>query len=244
MADKIRVLIIEDDPMVAYINRQYAEKIEGFTVVKEISFDQDSTLTAADLQEVDLLLLDIYLPAKNGITLLKEIRNSNQSIDVIIISAAKGASYINKAMQLGVVDYLIKPFTFERFKASLLKYKKLKEKLAGKSFFQQQEVDNLINRNFSLSDPESPPAEFDKVEFEKYVRNLPKGLDTTTLAKINQQLKSEKKELTTKEIAEKLNLSRVSVQRYLKYMLEEGVVQVRKEYGKVGRPQHYYQHVE
>ncbi len=239
MTDKIRVLIIEDDPMVAYINRQYAEKIEGFTVVKEISFDQDSTLTAEDLQEVDLLLLDIYLPAKNGITLLKEIRNSNQSIDVIIISAAKGASYINKAMQLGVVDYLIKPFTFERFKASLLKYKKLKEKLAGKSFFQQQEVDNLINRNFSLSEPDSPPA-----EFEKYVRNLPKGLDTTTLAKINQQLKREKKELTTKEIAEKLNLSRVSVQRYLKYMLEEGVVQVRKEYGKVGRPQHYYQHLE
>ncbi|MCG8515876.1 MAG: response regulator [Halanaerobiales bacterium] len=239
MADKIRVLIIEDDPMVAYINRQYAEKIEGFTVVKEISFDQDSILTAEDLQEVDLLLLDIYLPAKNGIALLKEIRNSNQSIDVIIISAAKGASYINKAMQLGVVDYLIKPFTFERFKASLLKYKKLKEKLAGKSSFQQQEVDNLINRNFSLSEPNSPPA-----EFEKYVRNLPKGLDTTTLAKINQQLKSEKKELTTKEIAEKLNLSRVSVQRYLKYMLEEGVVKVRKEYGKVGRPQHYYQHVE
>ena len=243
MADKIRVLIIEDDPMVAYINRQYAEKIEGFTVVKEISFDQDSTLTAEDLQDVDLLLLDIYLPTKNGITLLKEIRNSNQSIDVIIISAAKGASYINKAMQLGVVDYLIKPFTFERFKASLLKYKKLKEKLAGKSSLQQQEVDNLINRNFSLSEPDSPPAEFDKVEYEN-VRNLPKGLDTTTLAKINQQLKNGKKELTTKEIAEKLNLSRVSVQRYLKYMLEEGIVKVRTEYGKVGRPQHYYQYVE
>lgn len=245
MMDNINVLIIEDDPMVAYINRQYAEKISGFTVIKEINFDKESSLDEEDLKKVDLLLLDIHLPTKNGITLLKEIRNSNENIDVIIISAAKDASYINNAMQLGVVDYLIKPFTFDRFKESLLKYKKIREQLEEKSCFKQQEVDRLMNRNFSIKElgrPQEEIKENEGVKIDKYIRDLPKGLNNITLDKINKYIGSEGKELTTENIAEKLNLSRVSVQRYLKYMLDEEKVEVRKEYGKVGRPKHYYKY--
>lgn len=243
MTDNINILIVEDDPMVAYINRQYAEKIPGFTVVKEINFDKENTLDERDLQEADLLLLDIHLPTKNGITLLKEIRNSNENIDVIIISAAKDASYINNAMQLGVVDYLIKPFTFDRFKESLLKYKKIREELKEKSSFKQQEIDRLMNRNFTITEIDSSQEERKESEggeIEKYIRDLPKGLNNTTLDKIKKYMNSEEEELTTEKIAEELNLSRVSVQRYLKYMLDERRVEVRKEYGKVGRPKHYY----
>lgn len=245
MADNINILIVEDDPMVAYINRQYTEKIPGFTVVKEINFDTQSTIDKEDLKMVDLLLLDIFLPIKDGITLLKEIRNSNENIDVIIITAAKETSYINNALQLGVVDYLIKPFTFKRFKSSLLRYKKIKEKLEEKSSFKQQEVDRLIDGNFSITQLDSEQQE-SRVnrggDINEYIRNLPKGLNNTTLDKINKHMKSEDKELTTKKIAEKLNLSRVSVQRYLKYMSDQGVVEVRQEYGSVGRPKHYYKH--
>ncbi len=129
MREYINVLIIEDDPMVSYINRKFTEKVPGFKVIKEINFQEKRRIEFDDLKNADLLLLDIYLPGEDGINLLKKIRASNINIDVIIISAAKDVSHISDALNLGVVDYLIKPFTFERFKMSLIGYKQLKRNL-------------------------------------------------------------------------------------------------------------------
>src|SRR6056297_1478799 len=125
MTEEIRVLIIEDDPMVSHLNRLYTEKVPGFKVNSEINIDNNMQIENKDLENTDLLLLDIYLPGKDGLKILEEIRESRMDIDVIIISAAKDVQHINEAMHWGVVDYLIKPFTFERFKKSLLKYKEM-----------------------------------------------------------------------------------------------------------------------
>ncbi|MCK8817516.1 response regulator [Natroniella sulfidigena] len=239
MKEEIKVLIVEDDPMVSHINRRYTEKISDFVVLKEVNFDQETIVAEADLQEADLLLLDIYLPIKDGITLLKEIRSSDHDIDVIIISAAKDADRINKAMQLGVIDYLIKPFTFDRFKDSLLKYKRLRTDLGAKSSFKQEEVDQLLDANYELQEGDSSSKE--EINF---ARNLPKGLNNKTLDKIKEFMLNEADEFTTKKIAEKINLSRVTVQRYLKYMADIGMVELRREYGTVGRPRHYYKLVD
>ena len=75
----------------------------------------------------------------------------------------------------------------------------------------------------------------------KYIRDLPKGLNKETLKKIKTHINnSAVNKFTTKGIAGGLGLSRVTVQRYLKYLAVKNELEVIKEYGSVGRPKHFY----
>lgn len=233
----INVVIIDDDPMVSHINKVYTEKIEGFKVLKEINVEKDLEINSELLNNADLLLLDIYLPDKSGIEILKDIRKANTALDVIIISASKITEHISTAMQLGVVDYLIKPFTFKRFKKSLNDYKRLYHKLHYDQGLNQDDIDLLMGKNISnTKNSDQPP------EKESYIRELPKGLNKSTLNRIKKFIKrSDLKKFTTKGLAAEIGLSRVTVQRYLKYLSLNNELKVIKEYGSVGRPKHYYQ---
>ena len=232
----INVLIIDDDPMVSHINRVYTEKLEGFKVLEEVNVEKNMEIDAELLKAADLLLLDIYLPDKSGIEILKDIRKENTRLDVIIISASKITEHISTAMQLGVVDYLIKPFTFDRFKQSLSDYKKLYDKLHCDEGLNQDDIDFLMGKDSPApKEVEEPPKK------ESYIRDLPKGLNKATLKKIKDYIKiAPINKFTTQGIAEELGLSRVTVQRYLKYLALNEELEVIKEYGSVGRPRHYY----
>lgn len=231
----IDVLIIDDDPMVSHINRVYTEKITGFRVLEELNIENKIELKPELLNKADLLLLDIYLPDKSGIEILKDIRKENNSLDVIIITASKITEHISTAIQLGVVDYLIKPFTFERFKQSLTDYKKLYDKLHCDQGLNQNDIDILLGKKNKKKQKKSARTE------ESYIRDLPKGLNKTTLKKIKKFIYAQKdNKFTTKGLARKIGLSRVTIQRYLKYLSLNNELEVIKEYGSVGRPQHYY----
>lgn len=249
----INVLIIDDDPMVSHLNRKYTEMVSGFKVLAEINIDNEMKIAEAKLNKADLLLLDIYLPGKSGIELLKEIRASNKNIDIIIISASKDPLHISEAMKWGVVDYLIKPFDFNRLKQSLNDYKKLKLRLDGSVDLGQKDIDSLMGKNKfngehqnlknnKANKQETKAAEnkdgLDKKD--KIIQYLPKGLNEMTLTKIQEFMENKEELLTTKTIAREVKLSRVTVQRYLKYMLAQEIVKVSKKYGTVGRPKHYY----
>ncbi len=245
MKKDINVLIIEDDPMVSQLNRKYVEKISGFNVFNEVNIDNKMKICQDDIAKTDLLLLDIFLPEKNGLILLKEIRESYTDIDVIIISASKNADHISEAMHWGIADYLIKPFTFERLKKSLLDYRNRIIKLNNNKDLRQNEIDlimnkNKINKNVKTEDKTEDKIEENDQSNNKYIRKLPKGLNNVTLDKIKVYMMNNNNEFTTKKLAHCLGLSRVTVQRYLKYMAENDMVKVTKKYGTVGRPKHFY----
>ena len=107
-------MIIEDDPMVRAINSKFLEKIDDFHLVKAVSNLSDAKQFIRQ-EIIDLILLDIYLPNENGIDLLKWIRNEEIKTDVILITADNTSKRILESFRYGAVDYLIKPFTFERF---------------------------------------------------------------------------------------------------------------------------------
>ena len=107
----INVLIIDDDAMVAELNRRYVAQIPGFQCcgtastlekAKEIIFNSDTP--------IDLILLDIYMQKENGLDLLPVLHNARCKSDVIVISSAADAATIKDSLHYGVVDYLIKPF--------------------------------------------------------------------------------------------------------------------------------------
>nr|WP_132746732.1 response regulator [Scopulibacillus darangshiensis] len=222
----IRALIVEDDPMVAEINKGYLESIQGFSCTGVVSNVSDGMAFLKD-NPVDLVLLDIFMPKKNGLELLAEIRKKKKGIDVIVISAASDIEHIKASLRLGAVDYLIKPFEFKRFNAALQKYQKEQEFLRAQEKVNQDELDRLLLKKDAY-ESKLPP-------------DLPKGLTLPTLQKtIDQINKMETDGFSTEALAVKVGVSRISMRKYLQFLTDIGFVFIKMDYGGVGRPVYKY----
>jgi two-component system, CitB family, response regulator DctR len=219
----IKILIVEDDPMVREIHRKFITALEGFLLVGEAENGKEALEILLN-KEVDLIIMDIFMPQLDGIKTLKAIRKTNQDVDVIVISAAQGGGVIKEAARLGAYDYLIKPFNFERFTYSLLAYKRYVETLKkDRSKFTQEEVDGVFQANR-----------------EARIQHLPKGLHPATLKKITHYLKEAQREMSSDEMATILGVSRVTARRYLEYLVSQGKVVMEPVYKETGRPVNKY----
>jgi DNA-binding NtrC family response regulator len=110
MVAKGKVLLIDDDDLIlATLTRSL--KKQGYEVLTD-SKGQD-VLALANSFHPDVVLLDIRLPGKNGIQILKEITESRIDTKVIMLTSDDTAETAIKAMKLGAVDYLTKPFNLE-----------------------------------------------------------------------------------------------------------------------------------
>ncbi|MEH7120895.1 response regulator [Neobacillus vireti] len=220
----INVMIVEDDPMVAEINKRYLSKIEGF-LLAFIANSVDEAIRYLGEEDIQLILLDIFMPGKQGLELLTYLRKNELEIDVIIISAASDLERVKKALRYGVVDYLIKPFEFERFNAALVGYQQHTRFIDKQKAVSQQELDNyLLHRDEATM-----------------VEELPKGLTKDTLNQIwdaVQELKNVP--FSTEELANIVGISRVSARKYLNFLKDLGILDVKVIYGTIGRP--VYQH--
>lgn len=97
-------------------------------------------------ETIELLLLDIHLKDGNGLELLQTLREQQQAVDVIMITAADETRLISQSLHLGMLDYLIKPFSFERFAQSIQVFQQRRESLKHPRIAQQQ-IDLLLQGN-------------------------------------------------------------------------------------------------
>ena len=222
----IQVMIVEDDPMVREINAKFLKKIDGFILYKSVSNLTDAKKFVLE-KKPDLILLDVFLPKENGIDFLKWIRSEEIAVDVILITADKTIERVQEAFRYGAVDYLIKPFSFERLKEALHQFKERHHKFKKSEVIEQEDLDKLIsNINTNISQDED---------------GYRKGLNKYTYNSIWEEVeKSDYKYFTAEEVAEKIGIARVTVRKYLEYMDKDGKIEKLIEYGKVGRPQHKY----
>ena len=146
-----KVLIVEDDPMVAMINEQYIKRNKNFTVVGKCK-DGRSAISFLEANEVDLMLLDVYMPLMNGFEALRAIRNKNISVDVIMVTAANDRDSLEEALHLGIVDYLVKPFTVDRFGVALDKFIAQHNALKGMNTLDQSNIDYIIDNSHRKSE--------------------------------------------------------------------------------------------
>jgi len=217
-------MIVEDDPMVREINSKFLKRLEGFNLYKAVSNLNDAK-NFISIKKLDLILLDVYLPKENGIDFLKWIRSQEMDIDIILITADKSIERIQEAFRYGVIDYLIKPFSFERFKEALIQFKNRYSQFKKFDVIEQNDLDKLISSfNTSLNEDD-----------------FTKGHNKYTYKAIWDEIEKRNYEyFTAEDLAEKLGIARVTVRRYLEYMEKEKNVDKLVEYGKVGRPQHKY----
>jgi len=218
----IKVVIVEDDLMVAAINKQYIQKTPGLDVVATFHNGKDAWDFLRNT-EVQLLILDLYMPNISGLELLRKIREAEYQIDVIMVTAANDVESLETALHLGILDYLVKPFKYERFSKAIDKYL-LKNKMMESGInFKQEDIDELINLR--------------QESFVEKQMELSKGLQDKTIYLIRGYMNDRKNEfLTSEEISAHTGLSKVTVRRYMNYFIESNEVISDVDYKTGGRP--------
>ncbi|WGO83637.1 envelope stress response regulator transcription factor CpxR [Arsenophonus apicola] len=126
-----KILLVDDDRELTSLLKELLE-MEGFSVI--IAYDGEQALTLLD-STIDLLLLDIMMPQKNGIDTLKEIRRQYQ-IPVIMLTARGSDLDRVLGLELGADDYLPKPFNDRELVARI-------RALLRRSNWSEQSQDNL-----------------------------------------------------------------------------------------------------
>ena len=221
-----KVLIVEDDPMVAMINEQYVKQNKNFTV-SSICRNGDEALSFLDDNAVDLIVMDVFMPVMDGVETLKTIRERKVSSEVIMVTAANDTQTLERTMHLGVLDYLIKPFTMERFSIALEKFMSQSKTLKENTILDQKSIDLLMSS---------------KQESKQFLREAeyPKGINRKTLSTIMNFFDENTGWQTVDMIADKLKISIVTIRHYMNYLVEKRIVSEDINYETGGRTSMLY----
>ncbi|QQK80352.1 response regulator [Salicibibacter cibi] len=216
----IKVGTVEDEPLVVKFHKLYLEKLPGFLWTGSAATLAEGKRLVKE-SSIDVLLLDVYLQEESGLDLLRYIRQQELALDVILITSANDRDSVQIGYRFGAIDYLIKPFTYDRFQDAMLKYK---DSLAGDPFiYSQEDVDRLFRDRQSTE-----------------TRTLPKGITKETALRVLGAFKDQEEWLTAAALSEATVISHVSLRKYLRYFLENSWIEKDVVYQSSGRPlQHY-----
>ena len=213
-----QVIIVEDDPMVAAIDRQYVEMNPAFQVAK-VCRSGGEGLSWFEHHDGDLVILDYYTPNMTGLEFVDRLRAMGRAPDIIMVTSANDTHIVRELLSRGVLDYLVKPFRSARFHQALerfLQSRKMLEREAGS--MDQEAIDRLVQRG------EGTPV-------------LAKGLNQGTLELIRSFFAQNPGRLFTGEqVAEGVSLSRITVRRYVNFMVDGGEITTSIDYQTGGRP--------
>ncbi|MCF6524961.1 response regulator [Streptomyces sp. JJ36] len=221
----LQVLVVEDDPVAADAHALYVSRVAGFAVAG-VAHTRAEAGRALDRLPVDLILLDLYLPDGHGLALLRALRAAGHSTDVFAVTSARDLTVVREGVSLGVVQHVLKPFTFATLRDRLRRYAEFREttRAAGGEAGSQAEVDRALS---ALRAPQ--PA------------TLPKGLSAPTLERVTVALREAGPDgLTASAAAGRIGVNRITARRYLEHLVTAGQAERRPQYGQVGRPEYCY----
>ena len=114
VANRMRILIVEDEARIrAFLGRAFSA--EGFTV--DVVEDGDSGLSRALADTYDLVILDLLLPGRDGLSALRELHRRRPELPVLILSARSDLPTKLRSFEFGAVDYVSKPFVLDELLA-------------------------------------------------------------------------------------------------------------------------------
>ncbi|MEU5976112.1 response regulator [Streptomyces sp. NPDC047315] len=218
--EPISVLVVEDDPVAADAHALYVGRVSGFRVAG-VAHSRSEAVRVLERTRVDLLLLDLYLPDGHGLALVRSLRAAGHSADVIAVTSARDLTIVREGVSLGVVQYVLKPFTFATLRDRLSRYADFRASAGEASG--QEEVDRALA---TLRAPEGGA--------------LPKGLSGPTLTAVTRSLRQAPGGLTAAEAGVAVGISRITARRYLEHLVTQGRAARSPQYGQIGRPELQY----
>jgi response regulator of citrate/malate metabolism len=221
----IRTLVIDDDFRVAHVHAASVDRVDGFVCVGQAHSAAAARSAVAELRP-DLIILDIYLPDEDGISLLRSLVGREDAPDCVFVTAARDLASVQAAMRLGAAYYLVKPFGFDQFRDKLLAYRRWREGSARSM----------------------PSGQADQAQIDALYRMRHQTLSSAarsaplppTMAKVLAAVREAPGPVTAAGVADLLRLSRPTAQRYLSELQQRGLVEVDLAYGLPGRPTHLY----
>lgn len=159
-----------------------------------------------------------------GLDAVTRLHVTRHDCDILVISAAREADTVRRAVRYGAVNYLLKPFGFEELRTRLEQYAARRNSLDAAVVSDQADVDRVLSRT---GPPTAIPA-------------LPRGLSPETAELVEHALREQTGTLSAAECANQVGVSRVSARRYLEHYAGTGRAEVTLKYGTAGRPERRY----
>lgn len=111
-----RILVVDDEIAIVDVLKTFLEEKDHKVFT---AYDGVEAIEVTKLERPHLILLDIYLPKMDGLEVLKVVKEIDESIAVIVITAFKETEVAKRALELGAFDYINKPFDFDYLERSL-----------------------------------------------------------------------------------------------------------------------------
>jgi response regulator of citrate/malate metabolism len=218
-----RVLVVEDEPVALEAHAAYVARVPGFTVAATAATSHEA-LRALQATEVDVVLLDMNLPDRHGLDVIRAMRSGGHRADVIAVTSARDLEVVRAAVSLGVVQYLLKPFVFATLRDRLEAYRAYRGQLGhATELSTQAEVDQVV------ADVRSSTR-----------ATLPKGMSEDLLARVTRLLRDSGAGLSASELGEALGVSRVTARRYAEHLSDSRLAVRTQRYAGAGRPEVEY----
>jgi response regulator of citrate/malate metabolism len=224
---ELTVLIVDDDFRVASVHEGFVERVPGFRVVGK-AYTAAEALEQARLTRPDVVLMDVYLPDGDGLQVIRQLLEEPDAPIVLVVSAATEVATVRRAVQLGAVHYLVKPFGFAALAERLTA---IRNAQAHFDDWPEEPTQEDISRIYDLLRPERTGAGAGRPEDSRLA---------PTLRLVYGAIASSRRSLSASEIAATVGISRATAQRYLAQLEQSRLIKLELRYGATGRPEHRY----
>lgn len=213
MTAPIRTLVVDDDFRVAGIHRDIVAAAPGFAALDPVHTLAEASAAVRD-RSPDLVLVDVYLPDGDGIEFVRAC-----GVDAFVLTAAGDAASVRRSLRAGALAHLVKPFDRQMLEVRLDRYRRFRNILGGTDTPRQAEIDRALAIMHGSDAPTSPSRSATE---QVMLDALGSG------------------EASAAEVGERAGVSRATAQRHLVALASRGIVEVRLNYGRSGRPEHRY----